>query len=118
MMTIEKCVENIKEIMNKAERAEELNGDTLTEINELVDMILSINQQKNEGFVIAEIKRTNADKIREMSNENLAEWITNICDFEKEEEPYKSIYNLETEKEEEIHDSYGDLLIWLQSEAV
>lgn len=61
--------------------------------------------------------RTNADKIRNMSDEELAEWLTNMCDFEKNEEPYKSIYNLDTEKEEEIHDSYGDLLKWLQSEA-
>ena len=51
-----------------------------------------------------------------MSDEELAEWLTNMCDFEKNEEPYKSIYNLDTEQEEEIHDSYGDLLKWLQSE--
>lgn len=66
---------------------------------------------------IAEKKTTNADRIRNMSDEELAEWLTNICGFEKNEEPYKSIYNLDTEKEEEIHDSYGDLLKWLQSEA-
>ena len=59
---------------------------------------------------------TNADRIRNMSDEELAEWIHNMCDFEKDEEPYKSIYNLDTEQEEEIHDSYGDLLKWLQSE--
>lgn len=64
-----------------------------------------------------ETNHTNADRIRNMSDEELAEWLTNMCDFEKNEEPYKSIYNLETEKEEEIHDSYGDLLNWLQSEA-
>lgn len=64
-----------------------------------------------------ETNHTNADKIRHMSDEELAEWLTNMCDFEKNEEPYKSIYNLDTEKEEEIHDSYGDLLKWLQSEA-
>lgn len=61
---------------------------------------------------------TNGDKIRNMSDEELADWLNNMCDFEKDEEPYKSIYNLDTEKEEEIHDSYGDLLIWLQSEAI
>ena len=60
---------------------------------------------------------TNADRIRNMSDEELAEWLTNMCDIERHEEPYKSIYNLDTEKEEEIHDSYGDLLKWLQSEA-
>ena len=64
-----------------------------------------------------ETSRTNADRIRNMSDEELAEWLHNMCDFEKDEEPYKSIYNLDTEKEEEIHDSYGDLLNWLQSEA-
>lgn len=60
-----------------------------------------------------ETNHTNADRIRSMSDEELAEWLTNMCDFEKNEEPYKSIYNLDTEKEEEIHDSYGDLLKWL-----
>ena len=64
-----------------------------------------------------ETNHTNADRIRSMSDEELAEWITNMCEFEKDEEPYKSIYNLDTEKEEEIHDSYGDLLKWLKSES-
>lgn len=59
---------------------------------------------------------TNADRIRNMSDEELAEWLTNMCDIERHKEPYKSIYNLDTEQEEEIHDSYGDLLKWLQSE--
>lgn len=61
-------------------------------------------------------RQTNADRIRNMSDEELAEWLTNMCDFEKDEEPYKSIYNLDTEQEEEIRDSYGDLLKWLRSE--
>lgn len=60
---------------------------------------------------------TNADRIRSMSDDELAEWLHNMCDFEKNEDPYKSIYNLDTEKEEEIHDSYGDLLKWLRSKA-
>lgn len=46
-----------------------------------------------------------------MSDEELAELITNMCEFERHGEPYKSIYNLDTDNEEEIHDSYGDLLI-------
>lgn len=72
----------------------------------------------DEYFEIVESdKQTNTDRIRNMSDEELAEWIHNMCDFEKDEEPYKSIYNLDTEQEEEIHDSYGDLLKWLQSEA-
>ena len=61
--------------------------------------------------------QTNADRIRNMTDEELAEWINNMCDFEKNEEPYKSIYNLNTRNGEEIHDSYEDLLKWLQKEA-
>lgn len=62
---------------------------------------------------------TNADRIRNMTDEELAEWLTNICKFESvvDEEPYVSFYNLDTTYEEEVHDSYGDLLEWLQSEA-
>lgn len=60
---------------------------------------------------------TNAERIRSMTDDELAEWLTNMCDIERHEEPYKSIYNLDTGQEEEIHDSYGDLLKWLQSEA-
>lgn len=72
----------------------------------------------DEYFEIVESKeQTNADRIRNMSDEELADWLSNMCEFEKNEEPYKSIYNLDTEKEEEIHDSYGVLLKWLQSEA-
>ena len=63
-----------------------------------------------------ETNHANADRIRNMSDEELAEWIHNMCEFEKDEEPYRSIYNLDTEQEEEIHGSYGDLLEWLQSE--
>ncbi len=75
------------------------------------------NPRDNETCCRCDDKQTNADRIRTMTDEELAEWLTNMCDFEKNEEPYKSIYNLDTEKEEEIHDSYGDLLKWLQSEA-
>lgn len=57
------------------------------------------------------------EDLSDMSDEELAEWLTNMCDIERYEEPYKSIYNLDTGQEEEIHDSYGDLLNWLQSEA-
>ena len=72
----------------------------------------------DEYFEIVESdKQTNADRIRNMSDEELAEWLTNMCDIERHGEPFKSIYNLGTEQEEEIHDSYGDLLNWLQSEA-
>lgn len=75
------------------------------------------NPRDNEPCCRCDSRQTNADRIRNMSDEELAEWLTNMCDFEKNEEPYKSIYNLDTEHGEEIHDSYGDLLKWLQSEA-
>lgn len=75
------------------------------------------NSRDNEPCCRCDNRKTNADRIRNMSDEELAEWLTNMCDFEKNEEPYKSIYNLDTEHGEEIHDSYGDLLKWLQSEA-
>lgn len=62
-------------------------------------------------------RMTNADRIRSFSDEELAEWLTNMCDFinPEDEEPYKSIYNIDTEKEETVHDSYGSIMDWLQS---
>ena len=75
------------------------------------------NSRDNEPCCRCDSRQTNADRIRNMSDEELAEWIHNMCEFEKDEEPYRSIYNLDTEQEEEIHGSYGDLLYWLQSEA-
>lgn len=70
-----------------------------------------------DGCIVTN-KQTNADRIRSMTDEELAEWLTNMTDdFGEDEELYKSIYNLDTEKVEEIHDSYGDLLNWLRSEA-
>ena len=75
------------------------------------------NSRDNEPCCRCDSRKTNADRIRNMSDEELAEWLTNMCDIERHGEPFKSIYNLGTEQEEEIHDSYGDLLNWLQSEA-
>lgn len=75
------------------------------------------NSRDDEPCCRCDNRMTNADRVRNMSDEELAEWLTNMCDIERHEEPYKSIYNLDTGQEEEIHDSYGDLLKWLQSEA-
>lgn len=61
--------------------------------------------------------KTNADRIRSMTDEELADWLHNMCGFEKDDEPYVSIYNIDRNVEEEIHDSYGDLLKWLREEA-
>lgn len=91
----------------------ELNGS----INSTCNCQHNSNSRDNEPCCRCNSKHTHADRIRKMSDEELAEWIHNMCDFEKNEEPYKSIYNLDTEQEDEIRDSYGDLLNWLQSEA-
>lgn len=88
-------------------------GDILVSIARALDVSIDYLV----GISNVKKRQTNADRIRNMSDEELADWLHNMCDFEKDEEPYKSIYNLDTEKEEEIHDSYGDLLNWLQSEA-
>lgn len=91
----------------------ELNGS----INSTCNCQHDSNSRDNEPCCRCDSKQTNADRIRNMSDEELAEWLTNMCDIERHGEPFKSIYNLGTEQEEEIHDSYGDLLNWLQSEA-
>lgn len=91
----------------------ELNGS----INSTCNCQRNSDSRENEPCCRCDSRQTNADRIRNMSDEELAEWITNICDIERHGKLYKSIYNLDTEEEEEIHDSYGDLLDWLQSEA-
>lgn len=62
---------------------------------------------------------TNAERIRLMNNDELATWLTNMCQFkpEKDEEWYVSVLDAH-DKETEIHDSYGDWLNWLTQEAV
>ena len=59
---------------------------------------------------------TNADRIRKMTDEELAEWLHNICHFYDgpDDDVMVSIYNLDKKCEEEIRDSYGDLLNWLR----
>lgn len=58
---------------------------------------------------------TNAEWIRSMSDEELAVWLHNLCQFEseKDEEWWVSMLNKQ-EKEVEIHDSYGDWMDWLK----
>lgn len=43
MRTIAEVAEDIKSILNNIERTQECNGETLVDINEFVDEILSIN---------------------------------------------------------------------------
>ena len=60
--------------------------------------------------------QTNADRIRNMSDEELAEWLHNISHDNEAEEPNVCIYDLDKEEEIVLYDSYGDLLEWLQAE--
>ena len=99
------CIEMLKQIYNITE--DEIYSWVITKQERTIKRIKKDVQSKE----------TNAERIRNMTDEELAEWLTNMFDFEKFGEPYKSIYNLDTEKEEEIHDSYGDLLKWLKSES-
>lgn len=48
MRIIPKVVEDIKSILNNIERTEECTGETLVDINELVDEILSIDASKQK----------------------------------------------------------------------
>lgn len=115
MRTIPEVAENIKSILNNIERTENCDGETLVDINELVDEIITISAYKRK-------KLTNADRIRSMSDEELAEFMADKggyiaccqCDY----------FNHDDEKCEKpsgwkCTKSYGEELIhsWLQSEA-
>ena len=63
------------------------------------------------------MRKTNAERIRSMTDEELATWIHNITTYLDDDEPMVSIYNLDSGKDEELHDSYGDIIEWLRKEA-
>ena len=133
------CMEECAELIQAISKEKRGNSDKDHLAEEIADVIIciemlkqiyNINEDEIYSWIINKQERTierikkdvqstytNAERIRNMTDDELAEWLTNMCDIERNEEPYKSIYNLDTEKEEEIHDSYGDLLKWLQSEA-
>ena len=99
------CIEMLKQIYNITE--DEIYSWVINKQERTVERIKKDVQSTD----------TNAERIRNMTDDELAEWLTNMCDIERHEEPYKSIYNIDTGQEEEIHDSYVDLLKWLQAEA-
>ena len=99
------CIEILKQIYNITD--DEIYSWVITKQERIIRRIEKDTQST----------KTNAERIRNMTDDELAEWLTNMCDIKRNEEPYKSIYNLDTEKEEEVHDSYGDLLKWLKSES-
>ena len=65
MRTVDEAVSDIKSILNNIERTEECYGETLVDIDELCDEILTISCRP---------QKTNADRIRVMSDEELAEF--------------------------------------------
>ena len=132
---MEECAELIQAISKEKRGKSDKNhlSEEIADVLICIEMLMQIYNIPEiaiSSWIIAKQKRTierikndaqstqtNAEIIRNMTDEELAEWLTNMCDIKRNEEPYKSIYNLNTRKEEEIHDSYGDLLKWLQSEA-
>lgn len=60
-------------------------------------------------------KKTNADRIRAMSDEELADMLHNIGSYVENGEPLIDIYI--GENKSTIDDSFGFILEWLQSEA-
>ena len=132
---MEECAELIQAISkekrgksDKENLAEEM-ADVIICI-EMLEQIYNITEDEIYSWVIIKQERTikrikkdvqstetNAERIRNMTDEELAKLLTNVCNAEENEEHYKSIYNSDTRQEEEIHDSYGDLLKWLQSES-
>lgn len=62
-------------------------------------------------------KMKNADRIRNMTDGEMAEWIHNIVKFiGGDMEPMVNIHDLVKEQDDVIFDSYWDLLEWLQKE--
>ena len=133
------CMEECAELIQAISKEKRGKSDKSNLAEEMADVIICIKMLKQiynitedeiyswvinkQERIIRRIEKdtqstkTNAERIRNMTDEELAEWINNMCDFERNEEPYKSIYNLNTRTGEEIHDSYEDLLKWLQKEA-
>ena len=98
MRTIAEAVEDIKSILNNIERTESYDGETLVDINELADEILTISAYKGK-------KQTNADRIRSFSDEELAEFLCKVkSDYQWADHEFPS--------EEEC----GEWVDWLQSE--
>ena len=64
---------------------------------------------------IVEKKETNADRIRNMSDEELAIFIHNVSEYSEDEEPI--IYVCSRETHTTLYNDYVDILGWLQSEA-
>ncbi len=113
MRTIPEAVEDIKSILNNIERTENCDGETLVDINELADEILIISAYKGK-------KQTNADRIRSMSDEELAELLYSIQNLEDKVKFCKNKIECDNilDSGKEIPDNMCKqcLVDWLQSE--
>ena len=75
-----------------------------------------VSDWKGYDFMeIVEKKETNADRIMNMSDEELARFIQNISVYSEDEEPIIDVCIGETHTT--LYNDYGDILEWLQSEA-
>ena len=75
-----------------------------------------VSDLKGYDFMeIVEKKETNADRIMNMSDEELARFIQNISVYSEDEEPIIDVCIRETHTT--LYNDYGDILEWLQSEA-
>ena len=75
-----------------------------------------VSDLKGYDFMeIVEKKETNADRIMNMSDEELARFIQNISVYSEDEEPIIDVCIGETHTT--LYNDYGDILEWLQSEA-
>ena len=77
-----------------------------------VDYVL---KWKEECFEIVEKKETNADRIRNMSDEELAIFIHNVSAYSEDDEPIIDVCIRETHTT--LYNDYVDILEWIQSEA-
>ena len=77
-----------------------------------IDKVL---EWEKECFEIVEKKETNADRIRNMPDEELARFIQNISVYSEDEEPIIDVCIRETHTT--LYNDYVDILEWIQSEA-
>ena len=73
------------------------------------------NSRDNESCRRCDRRQTNADRIRNMSDEELAELLHSISPYVEDGEPLIDIYI--GENVSKLDDSHRDILEWLQSEA-
>jgi len=126
-MALDEAIEHARNVASEQKR----RSEECTQIDDNCDEFLSCLKCAKEHEQLAEWltqlkeyqrleeqrRKTNADRIRNMSDKELAEWICFMYETESCGEPFRSIYNFNTDEEEGIHDSYEDWLDWLQSDA-